>query len=76
LSEVLNQRVIVENGSGAGGMTGAQRVAQTRPDGYEVLLGTVGTHANNQTLYKQKRRHSGGLVCRARVPARQFALSI
>lgn len=52
LSEILEQQVIVENIGGAGGMTGAQRVAQAQPDGYQVLLGTVGTHAYNQTLYK------------------------
>jgi tripartite-type tricarboxylate transporter receptor subunit TctC len=53
LSEILNQQVIVENVGGAGGMTGAQRVAQASPDGYEVLLGTVGTQAYSQTLYKK-----------------------
>jgi len=52
LSEILGQQVFVEDVGGAGGMTGAQRVAQARPDGYQVLLGTVGTHAYNQTLYK------------------------
>lgn len=52
LSEILGQQVVVEDVGGAGGMTGAQRVAQARPDGYQVLLGTVGTHAYNQTLYK------------------------
>ena len=53
LSEILKQQVIVENIGGAGGMTGAQRVAQAKPDGYEVLLGTVGTQAYSQTLYKK-----------------------
>ena len=52
LSDILGQQVVVENVSGAGGMTGAQRVAQSRPDGYEVLLGTVGTHAYSQSLYR------------------------
>jgi tripartite-type tricarboxylate transporter receptor subunit TctC len=52
LSEILGQQVIVENLGGAGGMTGAQRVAQAQPDGYQMLLGTVGTQAQNQTLYK------------------------
>src|ERR1700674_93161 len=52
LGELLEQQVIVENVGGAGGMTGAQRVAQAQPDGYQVLLGTVGTHAYNQTLYR------------------------
>ena len=44
---------MVENVGGAGGMTGAERVAQARPDGYEMLLGTVGTQAYSQTLYKK-----------------------
>src|SRR5262249_46210047 len=29
------------------------RVAQAAPDGYNIVLGTVGTHAQNQTLYKR-----------------------
>jgi tripartite-type tricarboxylate transporter receptor subunit TctC len=53
MSELLGQNVIVENVGGAGGMTGAARVAQARPDGYTVVLGTVGTHAQGQTLYKK-----------------------
>jgi tripartite-type tricarboxylate transporter receptor subunit TctC len=53
LSDVLGQQVVVENVGGAGGMTGAQRVALATPDGYQVLLGTVGTQAYNQTLYKK-----------------------
>lgn len=53
LSEILKQQVIVENVGGAGGMVGAQRVAQAKPDGYQMLLGTVGTQAYNQTLYKK-----------------------
>lgn len=53
LGEILKQQVIVENVGGAGGMTGAERVAQAKPDGYEVLLGTVGTQAYSQTLYKK-----------------------
>jgi tripartite-type tricarboxylate transporter receptor subunit TctC len=53
LSDILKQQVIVENVGGAGGMVGAQRVASARPDGYQVLLGTVGTQAYNQSLYKK-----------------------
>ena len=53
LSQILGQQVVVENVGGAGGMTGAQRVAQAAPDGYTIGLGTVGTHAQNQTLYKR-----------------------
>jgi len=52
LSEVLGQQLIVENIGGAGGMTGSIRVAKAAPDGYQFVLGNVGTHAQNQTLYK------------------------
>ena len=52
MGEVLKQTVIVENVGGAGGMTGSKRVAEARPDGYTMVLGTVGTHAQSQTLYK------------------------
>jgi tripartite-type tricarboxylate transporter receptor subunit TctC len=51
LSAQLHQPVIVENIGGAGGMTGANRVARAAPDGYQFVLGNVGTHAQNQTLY-------------------------
>ena len=53
MSQLLGQQVVVENVGGAGGMTGVQRVAQAPPDGYTIALGTVGTHAQNQTLYKR-----------------------
>jgi tripartite-type tricarboxylate transporter receptor subunit TctC len=53
LSEQLGQQVIVENIPGAGGMTGTARVARAQPDGYQIALGSVGTHAYNQTLYKK-----------------------
>ena len=33
-------------------MTGTNRVAKAAPDGYQFVLGNVGTHAQNQTLYK------------------------
>jgi tripartite-type tricarboxylate transporter receptor subunit TctC len=52
MSEVLGQNVVVENIGGAGGMTGSARVANAAPDGYQFVLGTVGTHAQGQTLFK------------------------
>lgn len=53
MSEILGQQVVIENVGGAGGMTGSKRVADAAPDGYTILLGTVGTHAQGQTLYKK-----------------------
>jgi len=52
MSEVLGQQVVVENVTGAGGMTGSARVARSDPDGYQFVLGTVGSAAQGQTLYK------------------------
>jgi tripartite-type tricarboxylate transporter receptor subunit TctC len=52
MSEILGQTVIIENVGGAGGMTGSVRVSQAAPDGYTMVLASVGTHAQNQTLYK------------------------
>ena len=49
----LGQAVIVENVGGAGGMTGANRVARAPPDGYQFVLGNVVTHAQNQSLYSK-----------------------
>jgi tripartite-type tricarboxylate transporter receptor subunit TctC len=51
MGEALGQTVIVENIGGAGGMNGSKRVADAKPDGYTFGVGTVGTHAQNQTLY-------------------------
>lgn len=53
MGEILGQQVVIENVGGAGGQTGSKRVADARPDGYTFVLGTVGTHAQGQTLYKK-----------------------
>src|SRR4051794_5547748 len=53
MGELLGQTVVVENVGGAGGMTGSKRAANAQPDGHTMVLGTVGTHAQGQTLYKR-----------------------
>jgi tripartite-type tricarboxylate transporter receptor subunit TctC len=53
MGEALGQTIIIENIGGGGGMTGSLRVAQAAADGYTMVLGSVGTHAQNQTLFKQ-----------------------
>ena len=51
LQKVFGQPVVVENKAGAGGNIGSDSVAKSPPDGYTLLMGTVGTHAINVALY-------------------------
>jgi tripartite-type tricarboxylate transporter receptor subunit TctC len=45
LSEQLGQQLIVENRSGAGGRIGTEMAAKATPDGYTLLLGSIGPNA-------------------------------
>ena len=53
LARPLGQSVIVENRAGAGGVIGSDLVAKSPADGYTIVMGTVGTHAINATLFKK-----------------------
>ncbi|MBS0291049.1 MAG: tripartite tricarboxylate transporter substrate binding protein [Proteobacteria bacterium] len=53
LTSELGQPVIVDNRAGAGGNIGASLAAKAPADGYTLFMGTVGTHAINQALYKK-----------------------
>ena len=53
MGEALGRQIVVENVPGAGGMTGASRVTQAAPDGYQVLFGGSGNLVFNQILYKK-----------------------
>src|SRR6266481_4049693 len=53
ISSNLRQPVVVENVAGAGGMVGGSRVARATPDGYQFVIGNVGTFAQSQWLYKK-----------------------
>ena len=52
LSETWAQQVVIDNRAGAGGNIGAEIVAKAPPDGYTMLMGFVGTHAINSSLYR------------------------
>lgn len=49
----LGQSVVVDNKPGAGGNIGSDFVAKSAPDGYTIVMGTVGTHSINGSLYKK-----------------------
>ena len=51
LQKAFGQPFVVDNKPGAGGNLGAADVAKSAPDGYTLLMGTVGTHAINAALY-------------------------
>ena len=51
LQRVFGQPFVVDNKPGAGGNNGAAEVAKSPGDGYTMLMGTVGTHAINPSLY-------------------------
>src|SRR5215470_11582241 len=51
LSRTLDQQIIVENKTGAGGNVGADAVAKTEPDGYTLLMASAGILTANQFLY-------------------------
>ena len=51
LQRVFGQPFVVDNKPGAGGNNGSAEVAKSAPDGYTLLMGTVGTHAINPSLY-------------------------
>ena len=53
LGKAFGQTFVIENKPGAGGNIGAEQVAKSAPDGYTLLMGTVGTHAINPSLYRK-----------------------
>ena len=52
LAERLGKSVIIENRAGANGGLGATGVKSAVPDGYTLLIGSIGVYAINPVLYK------------------------
>ncbi|MHC8943506.1 tripartite-type tricarboxylate transporter receptor subunit TctC [Advenella incenata] len=52
MEKVLGQTVIVENKPGANGAIAAQALKNAKPDGYTLMVGSIGTFAINEGLYK------------------------
>lgn len=53
VSEQINQTIVIENVTGAGGVVGATRAARAKPDGQTLLMGTISTHTINPLMAKQ-----------------------
>ena len=53
MGRALGQSLIIENKAGGGGTIGTDAVARAPADGYTLVMGTVGTHAINKSLYRK-----------------------
>ncbi len=53
LAKAFGQPVVIENRGGAGGSVGSEAVARSAPDGYTLLMGTIGTHSINPAVYSK-----------------------
>jgi tripartite-type tricarboxylate transporter receptor subunit TctC len=51
LAESWGQPIVIDNRAGAGGTIAAEAVAKSPPDGYNLVMGSVGTHAVNVSLF-------------------------
>ncbi|MBM3529461.1 MAG: tripartite tricarboxylate transporter substrate binding protein [Alphaproteobacteria bacterium] len=76
LAETLGQQIVVENVGGSGGMIGGARVAKAAPDGYTFMMGSAGTHAINQSLYKKPLYNSATDFTAAGIAAHSFFILI
>ena len=52
MKRTLGQPVLVENVTGAGGSIGVGRAVRSKPDGYTVSFGHLGTHVANGAVYR------------------------
>ena len=86
LREKLGQSLVIDNRGGAGGNIAAEMTAKSAPDGYTIMMATIGTHAINYSLYSKLPFHPirdftpvalvgespNALVINPRVPAKSI----
>ena len=53
LRDKLGQALVIDNRGGAGGNIAAEMTAKSAPDGYTIMMATIGTHAINYSLYSK-----------------------
>ncbi len=53
MSQILNQKIIIENVAGAGGSTALTRAAAATPDGYTISIGNAGVSAATYSIHKE-----------------------
>lgn len=58
MSKPVGQSILIENVGGAGGTTGSARVAASKPDGYTLLSGSMGSHVAAPVLYSNLKYNS------------------
>ena len=54
-SKKLGQQVIIDNKAGANGSIGAAALKQAKPDGYTLLIGSIGVFGINPALFRDLR---------------------
>ena len=57
MRERLGYSLVIDNRGGAGGNIAAEMCAKSAPDGYTIMMGTIGTHAINHSLYSKLSFH-------------------
>jgi len=72
----LGQQVVIENRTGAGGNVASEATARSAPDGYTLVMGSMGTHTANQALYRDLSFHVVNDFAAVSLVAMSYALLV